>query len=153
MPVAAGSTVTLHYTLSLAATGRVVDTTRDGEPLRLVVGESDLLPAFERCLLGLETGDVRSFEIESRDAYGAEDIADIQAMPRSDFPPDMKLEAGMVIGFDLPSGEEVPGTIVEVSEHEVQVDFSHPLAGHDLVFAVEILHVEPPRADRLPESG
>jgi FKBP-type peptidyl-prolyl cis-trans isomerase SlpA len=146
MPVTAGSTVTLHYTLSLAGTGRVVDTTRNGEPLRLVVGESDLLPAFERCLLGLDTGEVRRFEIASRDAYGAEDIADIQVMPRSDFPPDMKLEPGMVIGFDLPSGEEVPGTIVEASEHEIQVDFSHPLAGHDLVFDVEILDVKPPQS-------
>jgi FKBP-type peptidyl-prolyl cis-trans isomerase SlpA len=145
MPVEIGSTVTLHYTLSLAATGRVVDTTRDSEPMRLLVGESDLLPAFERCLLGLDTGDVRRFEIASRDAFGEEDVADMQVMPRSDFPPDMKLEPGMVIGFDLPSGDEVPGTVVEVSEHEIQVDFSHPLAGHDLVFAVEILDVEPPR--------
>lgn len=145
MPVEVGSTVTLHYTLSLAATGRVVDSTRAGEPLRLVVGGSELLPVFERCLLGLETGELRSFEIESRDAYGAEDVADIQVMPRSDFPPEMRLEPGMVIGFDLPSGEEVPGTIVEVSEQEVQVDFSHPLAGHDLVFAVEILGIEPPQ--------
>jgi FKBP-type peptidyl-prolyl cis-trans isomerase SlpA len=145
MPVEIGSTVTLHYTLSLAATGRVVETTRDRDPPRLVIGESDLLPAFERCLLGLDTGDVRRLEIASRDAYGEDDVADMQVMPRSDFPPDMKLEPGMVVGFSLPSGEEVPGTLVEVSEHEVQVDFSHPLAGHDLVFDVEILDVEPPQ--------
>lgn len=146
MPVETGSTVTLHYTLSLAASGRIVDTTRNSEPLRVVVGESNLLPVFERCLLGLDGGDVRRFEIASRDAYGEEDIADIQMMPRSDFPPDMKLEPGMVVGFDLPSGDEVPGTIIEVSEHEVQVDFSHPLAGHDLVFDVEIIDVRPMQA-------
>jgi FKBP-type peptidyl-prolyl cis-trans isomerase SlpA len=145
MPVEIGSTVTLHYTLRLAASGRVVETTRDRDPPRLVIGESDLLPAFERCLLGLDTGDVRRLEIASRDAYGEDDVADMQVMPRSDFPPDMKLEPGMVVGFSLPSGEEVPGTLVEVSEHEVQVDFSHPLAGHDLVFDVEILDVEPPQ--------
>jgi FKBP-type peptidyl-prolyl cis-trans isomerase SlpA len=65
-------------------------------------------------------------------------------MPRSDFPIDMSLEPGIVVAFDLPSGDEVPGTVVEVSEHEVQVDFSHPLAGHDLVFEVEILEVAAP---------
>lgn len=135
-----GSIATLHYTLSLAA-GRVVETTRGGEPTRLVVGKSDLHPVFEKCLIGLAPGESRRFEIASRDAYGVFDGEDVHVMPRADFPPDMELAPDHVVSFTLPSGEEVPGTVVAVSEHEVQVDFSHPLAGHDLVFEVEILDV------------
>ncbi len=67
-------------------------------------------------------------------------------MLRDEFPPEMGLEPGMVVGFTLPSGEEVAGTVLEVMEHEVTVDFSHPLAGRDLVWEVEILEVKPPKA-------
>jgi len=64
-------------------------------------------------------------------------------MARSDFPADLALETGQVLGFVMPSGEEVPGLIVSVSDTEVIVDFSHPLAGRDLIFDVEVLTVEP----------
>ena len=36
-----------------------------------------------------------------------------------------------------------PGQVVAVTDEEVTVDFSHPLAGRDLIFDVEIVAVEP----------
>jgi FKBP-type peptidyl-prolyl cis-trans isomerase SlpA len=33
--------------------------------------------------------------------------------------------------------------VVAATDHEVTVDFSHPLAGRDLIFDVEIISVEP----------
>ncbi len=143
MKIKKGSRVTLYYTLSLAD-GKVADTTKKNEPLTIVLGESDLIPAFEHRLLGLRAGDKRRFEVPCMEAYGPSEVDNVHALPREEFPPEMKLESGLVIGFETPSGEEVPGTILEVSEKEVAVDFSHPLAGHDLVFEVEILDVKPP---------
>jgi FKBP-type peptidyl-prolyl cis-trans isomerase SlpA len=64
-------------------------------------------------------------------------------MPRSEFPADMQLEVGMIIGFSTPSGEEVPGAIQEIKDDEIVVDFNHPLAGHEVIFDVEILEVKP----------
>ncbi|WP_096459941.1 FKBP-type peptidyl-prolyl cis-trans isomerase [Sulfurifustis variabilis] len=138
-----GCKVTLHYTLSLA-TGKTADTTRGGEPAVLVVGAGDLHAAFEGRLLGLGPGESRRFEIPCMEAFGPSETGNVHALPRAEFPPEMKIEPGLVIGFELPSGEEVPGTVVAVSEHEVRIDFNHPLAGHDLVFEVEVLSVEPP---------
>lgn len=145
MEIARGCEVTLHYTLSLAS-GKLAETTRDDAPVTLVVGESDLLPAFEVRLLGLSPGDSRRFEIPCLEAYGPAETDNVHVLPRGDFPPEMKLEPGLVIAFDTPSGAEAPGVVTEVSEHEVTVDFAHPLAGHDLVLEVEILDVKPPRA-------
>lgn len=138
-----GSTVTLHYTLSLAS-GKQADTTRGGDPAVLVVGRSDLHPAFEERLLGLSAGERRRFEIPCMEAFGPSEPGNVHLLPLGEFPPGLRVEPGLVIGFDLPSGEEVPGTVVEISGSEVRVDFNHPLAGHDLVFEVEILSVEPP---------
>ncbi len=143
LEITQASGVTLHYTLSLS-TGKIAATTRGDEPLKFVVGDSDLLPAFENCLLGLKVGDRRRFDIACMDAYGPIQADLVQRLARDEFPPEIKLESGVVIGFELPSGEEVPGTVIEVAERDVMIDFSHPLAGHDLVFDVEILDVTSP---------
>ncbi|MEL0583444.1 MAG: hypothetical protein AAES65_00980 [Candidatus Thiodiazotropha sp. (ex. Lucinoma kazani)] len=62
--------------------------------------------------------------------------------PRADFPPDMELEEGLVIGFDTPTGEELSGIVLEAEEDTVKVDFNHPLAGREITFEVEILSVD-----------
>lgn len=144
-----GSEVTLHYTLSLAD-GKPVETSRTSEPATLVVGAGDFLSAFEQRLIGLHTGDQRRFEIPCTETYGEHAGEDIHVLPRDDFPPDMKLEPGLVIAFETPSGAEAPGVVTEVAEHEVSVNFTHPLAGHDLVFEVEILAVNPPTKESPP---
>jgi FKBP-type peptidyl-prolyl cis-trans isomerase SlpA len=140
-----GSEVTLHYTLSLA-TGKLAETTRESGPATLVAGSGELLPAFECRLIGLSAGDKRRFEIKCLEAYGPAETDNVHVLARSEFPPDMKLEPGLVISFETPAGDEAPGVVREVSASEVTVDFAHPLAGHDLVFEVEILAVKPPRA-------
>lgn len=138
-----GSEVTLHYTLGLA-TGKLAETTRESGPATLVVGSGELLPAFECRLLGLEAGDTRRFEITCLEAYGPAETDNVHVLPRNEFPPDMKLEPGLVISFETPGGDEAPGVVREVSDNEVVVDFAHPLAGHDLVLEVEILEVKSP---------
>lgn len=141
--VAKGSRVVLHYTLSLAD-GQVADTTRKSEPETLTVGQSDWLPVIEDLLLGLEEGEKRLFEIGADKLAPIFEPQPVQIVPRDEFPSDMSLSPGAVVGFALPSGEEIAGTIMDVNERDVTVDFSHPLLGHDLIFEVEILKITPP---------
>ncbi len=138
-----GSTVTLHYTLSLPD-GRVVESSRGEAPAVVTVGRGEMLPGLERRLLGLRAGTQARFEIPCLEAYGPAGEPQLQSLSREEFPPDIPLEPGIVVGFETPNGAEIPGTVIEVSDREVIVDFAHPLAGHDLVFEVEVLSVEPP---------
>ncbi len=140
-----GSRVTLHYTLRLAQENRIADATRKDEPLTLMLGAGDMIEGLEKRLLGLCAGDRRRFEVPCLEAYGPVEEGAVRTLARADFPADMELEPGQVIGFEVPNGEEIPGTVVEVGLDEVLVDFSHPLAGHDLIFEVEIVDVESPR--------
>ena len=140
VPAAKGSTVVLHYAPSLAG-GKQVESSYGGEPAAVAIGKSDWLPALENLLVGLKVGEQRRFEIPAAEAYGPAE-PQVHVVPREEFPPELELRPGMVIGFDTPSGEEVPGTVVEVTPREVMVDFSHPLSGHDLVLEVEILDVK-----------
>ena len=123
--------------------GTVADSSRDGEPLRFVMGDGTLIEGLELVLYGLKQGDRQCLSIEPRDAFGFPDEDNIHTMARSEFPNDMQLEAGQIIGFTTPSGEEVPGAIQEIKGDEVVVDFNHPLAGHEVIFDVEILEVKP----------
>jgi FKBP-type peptidyl-prolyl cis-trans isomerase SlpA len=142
LTIGPGSEVVMHFTLSLAD-GTVADSTREGEPLRFVMGDGTLIEGLELVLYGLKQGDRQCLSIEPRDAFGFPDEDNIHTMPRSEFPDDMQLEPGVIIGFTTPSGEEVPGAIQEVKGDEVVVDFNHPLAGHEVIFDVEILEVKP----------
>jgi FKBP-type peptidyl-prolyl cis-trans isomerase SlpA len=55
----------------------------------------------------------------------------------------MVLEPGLIIGFDAPGGEELPGAVLAVEDDSVEVDFNHPMAGHAVTFEVEIIDVIP----------
>ena len=135
-----GCQVTLHYSLSLAD-GTVVDSTHAGEPATYTVGNGELIVFLEQRLLGLQAGGRHHFEINATESLMPANPATVQSMARSDFPAEMILEPGQIIGFETPNRQEVPGLILSVSETEVQVDFSHPLAGRNLIFDVEILAV------------
>ena len=141
-PIQPGSQVTLQYTLSLAD-GTVVDSTHAGEPATYTVGNGELVLFLEQRLFGLQAGDRRHFEISATESQMPASPATVQSLKRSEFPVEMVLAPGLVIGFETPNGQEVPGLILNVSETEVQIDFSHPLAGRDLIFDVEILAVVP----------
>lgn len=145
MKIERGSCVVFHYRL-LFADGRVIEESAKDQPLKLVVGDSDLLLSFEDRLLGLSAGDAERFEIPCLDAYGLHDEKNVQIIPRVDFAPEMKLEPGLVVAFNSPEGDEVPGIVMAIAVNEVTINFSHPLAGHDLVFEVTILEVQPPEA-------
>ncbi len=147
MKIERGSRVTFHYRL-LFTDGRLIEETPEDQPLTITLGNSDLLPSFEDRLLELVPGDEQRFEIPCLDAYGLHDTENTAILPRSDFPLDMKLEPGQVVGFASPDGEEASGIVTAVAENEVTVNFSHPLAGHDLVFEVRILKVLSPAAER-----
>ena len=142
LTIGPGSEVLMHFSLSLAD-GTVADSTTDDEPLRFVMGDGTLIEGLELVLYGLKKGDRQCLSIEPRDAFGFPDEDNIHTMPRSEFPDDMQLEVGMIIGFSTPSGEEVPGAIQEIKDDEIVVDFNHPLAGHEVIFDVEILEVNP----------
>lgn len=135
-----GSEVQMHFSIELED-GTVAETSFGGEPIRFVMGDGTLIQGLELALYGLKAGDEQSLRIDAETAFGHRDQEAIQTLPRDDFPPDMALEPGLIIGFTTPTGEELPGAVLEVDSDEITVDFNHPLAGHEIKFDVRILDV------------
>lgn len=139
-----GSKVRLHFSITLED-GTIAETSRaDNEPLELVIGDGTLIEGLELALYGLKAGDKQAITIEPKLAFGYPDPENVHTLPREEFPEDMQLARGVIIEFNTPAGDEVPGTILEVGDREVKVDFNHPLAGHEIEFEVEILSVQSP---------
>lgn len=139
-----GSRVRLLFSLRLED-GTEVDGTGDGEPMEFVMGDGSMSAGLEMALLGMQLGDHETVVIgPDLSGFGVRSDDAIQELPRSDFPADMELEPGLIVAFETPTGDEVPGAIRAVEGDRVTVDLNHPLAGHELTFEVEIRAVQPP---------
>jgi FKBP-type peptidyl-prolyl cis-trans isomerase SlpA len=139
--IEANSTVQMHYTTRLQD-GSVADSSLDdNKPGQFVMGEGHISPAFEEALLGMAVGDKKRVDLKTEDAFGMPDTKQVYMIPREKFAADQALEVGMIMAFDLPSGEETSGIIRQFDDGLVTVDFNHPLAGRDVTFDVEIVSI------------
>ena len=142
MTIGPGTEVSMYFTLSLPD-GTVADCTDEGVPITFTMGDGSLIQGLEMMLYGLKEGDKQCLSIEPVDAFGFPDEDNIHVMPREEFDDSLKLEEGVIIEFQTPSGEAVPGTIKKITDKEVTVDFNHPCAGFEVTFDVEILKIKP----------
>lgn len=141
LAVAEGAKLTLHFALRLRD-GSVVDSNFDGKPAQLVVGDGNLLPGFERPLIGMTAGQRETFVITPEQGFGQSNPNNVQTFPRHTFAADMDLAEGLVVSFADAQKAELPGVITAFDQDRVTVDFNHPLAGKDILFEVQILSVE-----------
>jgi len=116
----------------------IVEETKEGETLTFTLGDGTLLPNLEEMLIGLEQGTTAKFTLSPERAFGCSDPKNVHTMARQEFPEALDLQEGFVIGFNTPTGEEFPGTIREVREDTVVVDFNHPLADKTVIFTATI---------------
>jgi len=144
MVIEKNKVVTLHYKLQEEnAEGRLIEETEGKDPLVFLYGVGQMIPEFERQLAGKETGDAFSFGIQSEEAYGAYDPDAVVTIPKSSFIVDGELAADLLqVGKVIPmrdgDGNQLMGTINEVSGDEVLMDFNHPMAGVNLYFTGNI---------------
>ena len=135
------SKISLHYSLSLDD-GTEIENNYDHEPLVCFIGDGTLSPGMEDALIDAKVNDSIETSISPEQGYGFSDEQNIHSLPASDFDDDLNIEVGMIIAFDGPDDDEIPGTIIEIKDKEVMVDFSHPLAGRHLLFKATVLAIE-----------
>jgi FKBP-type peptidyl-prolyl cis-trans isomerase SlpA len=133
-----GDHVTLHYRLSCM--GKEIVSTFGEAPETFRIGSGELDVRLEKLLLGKPAGLNHTFHLTPWEAFGERDEALIQSLPRKDFSGDVPV--GHQVNFELPNGTTLLGTVIEVDEKQVKVDFNHPLAGLPVEFEIEILSVE-----------
>jgi FKBP-type peptidyl-prolyl cis-trans isomerase 2 len=137
--VSEGKSVKVNYTLTVD--GKVVDTSNGRGPLEFKAGSHQMIPGFEQAVMGMKTGEKKSFKVSPKEGYGPEDPKAIRDIPKSQLPPEMTPKAGMTLTAQS-NGQSVPVRIVEVKKDVVVMNFNHPLAGKTLHFDVEVLEIK-----------
>ena len=132
-----GSKVKVHYTGKLED-GKVFDTSNDKDPIEVVLGEGTLIKGFEEGLLGMKSGEKKTIEVESKDAYGDYVEGRIQEVEKSKLPEDIKV--GMVLQANSEAGSMVI-LIKEIKEDTAILDANHPLAVRKLIFDLDVVEV------------
>lgn len=136
--------VSLHYKLQEDnAEGELIEETHGGDPLTFLFGVGQMIPEFEANLEGKSAGDEFAFGILHTDAYGPYDDDAVAALPLSVFMFEGELDTEMLQpGRTIPLRDEegrlLYGTVEEIRENEVVMDFNHPMAGLDLYFTGRI---------------
>jgi FKBP-type peptidyl-prolyl cis-trans isomerase SlyD len=148
MKVGPDTIVTVDYTLRLDS-GEVVDSSEGGEPLIFQYGQGQIIPGLERELAGLDIGERKEVRVAPEDGYGTHQPRAVQQIPVDRFPEHLRPVAGLRLTVRGPQGEEVPFTIINVSEGQATADFNHPLAGETLTFSVTVRDVQPARGGRI----
>jgi peptidylprolyl isomerase len=137
-----GSVVKLHY-VGTNDDGTEFDSSRSrGEPMSVVVGSGQLIEGFNDALVGMTTGETKTFTLTPEDAYGEVNPEAYTILSRGSFPDDFSISEGVTVPLTSPMGQNVVGTITEYDDEEVTVDLNHPMAGKNLTFEVEVLSVE-----------
>jgi FKBP-type peptidyl-prolyl cis-trans isomerase SlpA len=139
-----GSFLTLHYRLA-GPQGDIINTF-EGQPATLTLGVSELSPAMEQRLLGLEEGARVTFELPAGEAFGERNPDMLQWVSRrllKEFgDPDENYQVGDVVQFPAPNGQgSYAGAVQQAREDAVLFDFNHPLAGQPVTFEVHVIGV------------
>ncbi len=126
--------------------GEVLETVTSENPLTVIFGIGNLLPAFEENLGGLDVGENFNFTLTSEQAYGEYNDNAVITVPKETFVVDGKLQEEMLYeGNSIPmmdeQGNKLTGVITSVQDNQVVMDFNHPLAGMNLYFKGEVVEV------------
>ena len=135
-----GHTVKVHYTGTLDD-GTVFDSSVGGDPLEFTIGQKQMIPGFERGVVGMELGETRTIVVAADQAYGVHRPDGVFDVDRTEMPTTIPLEVGMMLQATGPGGQPVQMQIIELSEDKVKLDANHPLAGKDLTFQIELVEI------------
>lgn len=136
-----GDTVLIHYVGWLDDQTVFCDS-REDEPIELVIGENNLLPALEIALVGMESGEEKAVRLAPDLAYGYYMPDLVFTVNSSRVPPNALPEIGdkrrVTIERD---DEDVEVMVMRTTEQICVVDGNHPLVGKTLNFTVSLVGV------------
>lgn len=156
MNIQPNTVVSLAYELRLGnAEGDVVERVEADDPLVFLFGAGQMLPDFEKQLLGKEAGSGFEFTIAAENGYGEYEPEAVIEVPREVFRADDGSDSsdflfeGNYLTLVDQEGNPLRGRVIEVAEDHVRMDFNHPLAGEDLYFVGEVLSVRNATPDEI----
>jgi FKBP-type peptidyl-prolyl cis-trans isomerase 2 len=105
---------------------------------QFVQGRHQLLPALERVVTGMKSGDEKQVELSVEEGFGPYDAKKRKTVSKSELP-DWTQEGDVLQDR---AGQEA--TVTRLSDRSAVIDYNHPLAGKPIVVKIKILRVDDP---------
>jgi len=135
-----GDQVKVHYTGSLED-GTVFGHASEEEPLEFTIGQQDVLPSFEKAVIGMKEGDTKEVSIPPEDAFGDHKQDLVFDVEKSSIPSDIELQEGAMLRVGSETGDNFPVTVTNIGDTFVTLDGNHPLAGQVLNLNIELVEI------------
>lgn len=146
MKIAKDSVVRFHYTVSEVGS-EPLETSKDREPLAILVGHGNIIPGLENAMMDKEAGERFGVDVDAAEAYGERRDGLTQRVPKKHFGA-QKLAPGQQVVLQTNFGPRAV-TIQKIGMSVVDVDLNHPMAGKDLHFDLEVIEVRQASAEEL----
>ncbi len=130
----------------------VYNPNRDYQPIEFTVGAGQMIKGFDRGVVGMAVGEEKTLTIPPEDAYGVHREDVVQTVP---------VEELSAVGITPALGEKLTtslgqvGTITNLTNTSVVIDFNHRLSGKTLIFDVKLVSIgsEDVVADTTEKTG
>ncbi|AVO41272.1 FKBP-type peptidyl-prolyl cis-trans isomerase [Simplicispira suum] len=143
MNITKDTAVNLSYQLTTPA-GKPLD---KGDLSYLHGGYENIFPKVEAALEGQAVGFSTTLDLAVEDAFGARDESLVRTIPKSEFPPGVKV-GGQLQGTDE-NGQPQMFHVVKIKGPEVHLDGNHPLAGQALRFGCKVTGVRAAKPEEI----
>jgi FKBP-type peptidyl-prolyl cis-trans isomerase SlyD len=148
MHIAKNCVVAIQFTLS-NETGRVIDSSPDGQPLEYLHGAAGILPELQRHLAGKGVGDAFDITITPDRGWGDRLPGRVEIIPRAEWSEAHKMKVGDAVTRTAPDGATQNYLITVMDADSITIDRNHPLAGMTLRFQGTVVSVRAATAEEL----
>lgn len=135
-----GDTVKVNYTGKLKD-GTIFDSSVDKDPLKFKIGGGQVIPDFEKAVIGMIPGDSKDIEISAINAYGVYNEKLLIKVSKDKIPSEFKPVLGQQVRLQQPEGGSIFASVKEINEDEITLDANHQLAGKDLLFNIQLVEI------------
>ena len=137
MKIEKNTAVTIQYKIS-ETSGKTLEASK--EPIAyLHGGYGNTFAKVEAALEGQQKGFQTTIELAPHDAFGLRDERLLQTIPKTQFPPGVKVGGQLEGRGD--DGNTLVFTVIKIKGDQVMLDGNHPMAGKTLRFQIQVVDV------------
>ena len=131
----------MHYDAKID--DKVIDTSRDKEPLEFKVGEGKVLKGLDEAVVGLDNGTKKIVVIPPEKGYGLRKDGLLTEIDRDKSKePETGIKEDHIVCYKTDLVALKYATVAKVDEKNITLDLNHPLAGQTITFDLEIVDVK-----------
>ena len=149
--------VEYSYKLYNDADGSLLFETPEGQPDQMVWGMSpEVVPGLAAAMEGLQAGDRFGLTLPPDAAFGTRSEENVIELDREIFTRDGQLAEEVKEGAMLPmmtaEGYRVTGTVMEIGDKKIKMDFNHPFADLTVRYDGEVVSVRKATEEEIKAS-